>query len=78
MGVVGVLVYLGLLVVPILVCLRSPRDSQFRARLYGCAVLVGSYVTLGLADVMLGFELHTALYVVLTALLLSYCRDRPA
>jgi len=27
---------------------------------------------------MLGFELHTALYVVLTALLLSYCRDRPA
>jgi O-antigen ligase len=78
MGIVGVLVYLALLVVPIAVCLKSPRDSQFRARLYGCTLLVGSYVTLGLADVMLSFELHTALYVVLTALLLSYCRDRPA
>jgi len=78
MGVVGVLIYLALLVVPIAVCLKSPRDSQFRARLYGCTLLVGSYVTLGLADVMLSFEMHTALYVVLTALLLSYCRDRPA
>jgi hypothetical protein len=27
---------------------------------------------------MIGFELHTALFVALTALLLSYCRDRPA
>lgn len=78
MGVVGVLVYLALLVVPIVVCLKSPRDSQFRARLYGCILLVASYVTLGLADVMLSFELHTALYVAFTALLLSYCRDRPA
>jgi len=75
-GLVGVLVYLALLTVPIAVCLRSPRDSQFRARIYGCTLLVGSYVTLGLADVMLTFELNTALYIVLTALLLSYCSDQ--
>jgi O-antigen ligase len=77
-GIFGIIAYLLLISLPIVVCLRSPRDSQYRVRLYGCALLVGSYVTLGLADVMIGFELHTALYVALTALLLSYCRDRPA
>ncbi|MEO8882090.1 MAG: O-antigen ligase family protein, partial [Devosia sp.] len=77
-GVVGVLTYLLLLALPIVGCLRSPRDSQYRVRLYGSVLLVASYFTLGLADVMIGFELHTALYVALTALLLSYCRDEPA
>ena len=77
-GVIGVGIYVLLLLTPLIVCLRSPRDGQYRTRLYGCVMLVGSYFTLGLADVMIGFELHTALFVALTALLLSYCRDRPA
>ena len=77
-GVIGVGIYVLLLLTPLIVCLRSPRDGQYRTRLYGCVLLVGSYFTLGLADVMIGFELHTALVVALTALLLSYCRDRPA
>ena len=75
-GVVGVAIYFLLLLTPIIACLRSPRDSQYRMRLYGCVMLMGSYFTLGLADVMIGFELHTALFVALTALLLSYCRDQ--
>jgi len=77
-GIIGVLTYLLLLALPIIGCVRSPRDGQYRVRLYGCVLLVASYFTLGLADVMLGFELHTALYVAMTALLLSYCRDEPA
>ena len=76
-GLFGVLAYAVLLLAPVIGVLRSPRDSQFPQRLYGVALLVSSYVLLGLADVMLGFETHTALYVAWAALLLSYCRDAP-
>jgi hypothetical protein len=55
--------------------LRSPRDSLFGARLYGIVILITSYFGLGLADVMLGFETHTALYVGWAAVLLAFCRD---
>lgn len=76
-GALGVLIYLLLLAAPIVAVWRSPRDSQFRVRVYGIAVLIVSYVVLGVADVMLGFETHTALYVALTAAILAYCRDAP-
>jgi O-antigen ligase len=74
-GGVGVAVYLLLLLAPLLAVARSPRDSQFRARLYTVAILVAGYILLGLADVMVGFETHTALYVAWTAVLLAYCQD---
>jgi O-antigen ligase len=76
-GVAGVLVYLLLLAAPLLSALRGPHDTQRRARSFGIAVLVASYVILGLVDVMLGFETHTALYVAFAALLLNYLRDAP-
>lgn len=74
-GVFGIAVYLILLVTPVLCCLRSPRDSQYRTRLYGCSLLSISYFVLGLPDTMLSFTLHNTLCVVLTAMLLNYCRD---
>lgn len=76
-GVLGLAVYLLLLLVPVLACLNSPRDSQYRTRLYGCSLLSIGYLVLGLPDTMLSFPMHNALYVVLTAMLLNYCRDRP-
>ena len=81
-GGFGLGTYALLLVIPIVGGLASPRDSQYRARLYGCVLLVVSYFVLGLPDTMLSFPLHNALYVVLTAMLCNYCRDergaRPA
>ena len=77
-GLFGVAVYLILLVTPVLCCLKSPRDSQYRTRLYGCSLLSISYFVLGLPDTMLSFALHNTLYVVLTAMLLNYCRDQRA
>lgn len=74
-GLAGIAVYVALLALPVTACLMTPRDGQFSARLYGCALLTVSYFMLGLPDTMLSFELHTALYVALTAILLSYCRD---
>lgn len=77
-GVFGIAVYLVLLATPIVSCLRAPRDNQYRARLYGGTLLTVSYFVLGLPDTMLSFALHNTLYVVLTAVLLNYCRDGAA
>lgn len=76
-GIAGVAIYLLLLAMPIAFCLRSPRDGQYRARLFGSILLVVGYVVMGLPDTMLSFELHTALYVCLAAILTGYCRDAP-
>mgnify|MGYP006204784839 CR=1 FL=1 len=65
-----------LLAAPLVAAWRSPRDSQRLVRLYGGAVLVAGYAGAGLTDLMFGFEFHTALYVVLAAVLIGYCRDR--
>lgn len=77
-GGVGVAVYLLLIATPTIAALRSPRDSQYSARLFGCVLLATAYVCDGLTDLMFGFEFHTALYVALTAILLGYCRDAVA
>jgi len=77
-GVVGIGSYVALLAAPIILGLLSPRDSQRRARLYGCTVLSIAYFFDGLTDLMFGFEFHTALYAAILAILLGYCRDRPA
>lgn len=75
-GVIGIACYLALLAAPIILGFLSPRDSQRRIRLYGCTVLSISYFFDGLTDLMFGFEFHTALYAVILAILLGYCRDR--
>ena len=75
-GVAGVAIYLMLIAVPVVIALRSPRDGQYRARLAGAGILTLAYIVMGLPDTMLSFDLHTALYVALVAILLAYCRDR--
>jgi O-antigen ligase len=78
-GAVGIAVYLLFLAAPIAGILRSPRDGQFNVRLYGGIILVTAYVFDGLTDLMLGFEFHTAIYAIICAVLIGYCRDeRPA
>jgi O-antigen ligase len=77
-GLVGVAVYLTLIAMPVVVALRSRRDSQYGARLFGCTILATAYLVMGLTDTMLSFELHTALYVAYCAILLNYCRDSGA
>jgi O-antigen ligase len=74
-GGFGLAVYVLLLALPVVSCLTSPRDSQYRTRVYGGALLAISYFVLGLPDTMLSFPLHNTLYVVMTAMLLNYCRD---
>ncbi len=75
-GIIGIACYVALLTAPVVLGLLSPRDSQRRVRLYGCTVLSIAYFFDGLTDLMFGFEFHTALYAVILAILLGYCRDR--
>lgn len=77
-GSIGVLVLVSLLAAPLILAVRSPADSQKDARILGCSLLVVGYITMGLADTMLSYETHTALYVLWSAILLAYCRDDPA
>lgn len=74
-GIVGVLCYLAIITAPIVGALRSPRDALRPFRLYGTAMLTIVYVGGGLTDLMFGFEYHTYLFALLTAILLGACRE---
>jgi O-antigen ligase len=76
-GVCGIGAYVLVLAAPIVDTMTSPRDSQFVARRLGAIILSVGYLTCGLSYLMFGYEFHTTLYVVLAALLTSFCRDRP-
>lgn len=76
-GILGVFCYLAILVTPLIGALASGQDSLRQFRLYGASVLVITYFFGGLTDLMFGFEFHTMLFVMLTAILLGYCRERP-
>jgi O-antigen ligase len=74
-GVVGVAAYLVIVTTPLVGALLGPRDSLRPFRLYAAAVLVVTYVGGGLTDLMFGFEFHTWLFGMLTAIVLAYCRE---
>ncbi len=77
-GIMGLLAYALILLGPLLGAIRSPRDSQRSARLTGAIVLSAGYAACGVSYLMFGFEFHTTLYVVLTAIVLGFCRDEAA
>ena len=74
-GVLGLLAYATALLAPVIAAVRSVKDSGYRVRLFGVVLVVASYFALGLNSLMLGFEVHTALYCGLIAILLGYCRE---
>lgn len=76
-GVVGILCYLAIISTPLIGAWLSPRDALRSFRLYGATILTIVYVGGGLTDLMFGFEFHTFLFVMLTAILLGACRERP-
>lgn len=74
-GIVGVFCYLGIISAPLIGAWLSPRDSLRGFRLHGATMLTIVYIGGGLTDLMFGFEFHTFLFVMLTAILLGYCRE---
>ena len=73
-GVVGVVCYVAIVTAPILGALGSPRDDLRTFRLFGATMLTIIYVGGGLTDLMFGFEYHTYLFAMLTAILIGFCR----
>jgi hypothetical protein len=53
-------------------------DTQRQARRVGAVLLVATYAGCGLTNTFFGFEMHTALYACLVAVLFGFCRDTPA
>jgi O-antigen ligase len=77
-GVIGVLCYLVIVSTPLVGALLSPRDELRPFRLYAATVLMMVYIGGGLTDLMFGFEFHTFLFVMLTAIILGACRSGKA
>lgn len=75
-GLLGLLAYAFIITAPIIGALLAPRDSLRTFRIYGATVLTIIYVGGGLTDLMFGFEFHTYLFAMLTAILLHFCRER--
>lgn len=77
-GIVGVGVYLVIIATPLIAALRSGHDRYRAARIYATSGLAIVYVGGGLTDLMFGHEFHTALYVVLVAIVLGFFRETPS
>jgi O-antigen ligase len=75
-GIVGVACYFAIISAPLVGAWLSPRDRLRTFRLYGATVLTIVYIGGGLTDLMFGFEFHTFLFIMLTAILLGYCREQ--
>ena len=75
-GVIGILLYVVIISAPLIGAILGPRDSLRTFRLYGATVLTIIYIGGGLTDLMFGFEFHTFLFIMLTAILLHFCRER--
>jgi len=77
-GVIGLLAYVLVLLAPIVSAANSPRDGQFRGRLFLALTLSVGYLCCGAVNLLLGFEFMTTMYVCFAAVFIGYCRDAPA
>lgn len=77
-GAVGLLAYLLVLLAPIVSAALSPRDLQFRGRLFLALSLGAGYLCCGAVNLLFGFEFMTTMYVCFAAIFVNYCRDAPA
>jgi O-antigen ligase len=77
-GIVGLIAYVLVLLAPIVSAATSPRDTQFRGRLFLAISLSAGFLCCGAVNLLFGFEFMTTLYVVFAAIFIGYCRDAPA
>jgi O-antigen ligase len=77
-GIVGLFAYVLVLLAPVVSAATSPRDMQFRGRLFLAISLSAGFLCCGAVNLLFGFEFMTTLYVVFAAIFIGYCRDAPA
>jgi O-antigen ligase len=76
-GVVGLIAYGLVLLAPVVAAATSPRDGQFRGRLFLALSLSAGYLCCGAVNLLFGFEFMTTMYVCFAAIFIGYCRDTP-
>jgi O-antigen ligase len=76
-GLLGLIAYALVIAAPIVDAVISPRDSQYQGRRMAAILLSAGYFCCGLTYLMFGYEFHTTLYTMVSAILLSCCRDEP-
>jgi O-antigen ligase len=76
-GVAGLVAYGLILLAPLAGAWRSAGDAAGQPVRAGAVLLVAAYAGCGLTNTFFGFEMHTALFACLYAILFGYCRDRP-
>lgn len=74
-GVVGLLAYVLVLLAPIVSAATSPRDTQFKGRLFLALCLSAGFLCCGAVNLLFGFEFMTTMYVCFAAVFIGYCRD---
>lgn len=74
-GIVGLMSFIALSIVPIVAVFSSARDSQFHSRLYLAVTLCAGYAVFQLTFLLIGFEFPTVQYAYMTVVFLAFVRD---
>ena len=77
-GIVGLIAYALVILAPVVAAATSPRDGQFRGRLFLALSLSAGFLCCGAVNLLFGFEFMTTMYVCFAAIFIGYCRDAPA
>ena len=76
-GVIAILGYLVLMASPIISAVRSPRTQNWGIRVLAASGLVGTYVVMGMVDVMFVFEIPKSMYILNAAIIMAFFLDVP-
>ena len=77
-GLIGILLYFVLMLAPVFSLPLKLNDPSAATSFYGLGVVLLTYASAGLTDLMFGYQYHTMLFVVLCAIVTGYCRRSPA
>lgn len=76
-GIVGVAALVIILAAPIAGVLTTPRDGLFALRVYGASSIVMLYALSGLTDMVIGYDMPTFGFAMMSAIVLGAFRERP-
>jgi len=77
-GIVGLVSFFAISVMPVVAVLYSARDSQFLSRLYLALTLCAGYAVFQLTFLLIGFDFPTVQYAYMTVVILAFARDPAA
>ena len=74
-GIVGIVSFVAISVMPVVAVLYSARDSQFPSRLYLALTLCVGYAVFQLTFLLIGFDFPTVQYAFMAVVFVAFVRD---